>query len=213
MPVKSAKKDLPQSTRQTILLTALKLFHDDGIDSVKLLHISAESGSGNTAAVHYYFKNKDGLIMAIIDFLDANVWQPAYQQLEEVLAGDPDIRDVLFSGLWPTNRIGFDFPWGVDAQSFMFHIATCTNPEYRNALDTVTAPQQSLCRNAVRALVPALSDEVFDIRWNFVITEATIGLHASTRLLRLKKGWTVESEKKYVEYMLDYVVGGLTAPA
>jgi len=213
MPEKLAIKAPPESTRQTILLTALKLFHDDGIDGVKLLRISAESGSGNTAAVHYYFKNKDGLIQALLDFLDANIWQPAYQQLEEVLAGEPDIKEVLYVGLWPTNRIAFDFPWGADAQSFMFHIATGANLEYKHALDTITAPQQSLCRNAVRALVPALSDDVFDVRWNFVLTGATFGLHASTRLLRLEEGWTLASEKKYVEYMLDYVVGGLTAPA
>jgi AcrR family transcriptional regulator len=213
MLVNSAKKVALESTRQSILLTALKLFHDDGIDAVKLLRISAESGSGNTAAVHYYFKNKDGLIGGILDFLDANVWQPAYQQLEEVLTDEPDIREVLYVGLWPSNRIAFDFPWGADAQSVMFHIATGANSEYRHALDTITGPQQSLFRDAVRALVPVLSDDVFDVRWNFVLTGATFGLHASTRLLRLEEGWTLASEKKYVDYMLDYVVGGLSGPA
>jgi AcrR family transcriptional regulator len=212
LAIKPAINAPPESTRQTILLTALKLFHDEGIDAVKLLRISAESGSANTAAVHYYFKNKDGLVQAILDFLDANIWSPAYQQLEDVLVGEPDIREVLYVGLWPSNRIAFDFSWGADAQSVMFHIATGANSEYRHALDTITAPQQSLFRDAVRALVPELSDDVFEARWNFVLTGATFGLHASTRLLRLEEGWTLASEKKYVDYMLDYVVGGLTGP-
>ena len=58
------------TTRDRIVQTAMHLFATQGIESVTLRRISAESGSANTAAVHYHFGNKAGLVAAILAFLE-----------------------------------------------------------------------------------------------------------------------------------------------
>src|SRR5258706_7013705 len=53
-------------TRQRILETAERLFGYHGLEGVALRTISAAAGQGNNYAVQYHFKNKEGLISAII---------------------------------------------------------------------------------------------------------------------------------------------------
>lgn len=49
-------KKARQETRRKIIMTALHPVAEQGIDSVIMRRISAESGCVNTAAVHYHFK-------------------------------------------------------------------------------------------------------------------------------------------------------------
>ena len=65
------------STRTRLIMTAMRLFAADGVDKVSLRAISAESGSRNTAAAHYHFENKLGLIEAVLGFIRREVWSPA----------------------------------------------------------------------------------------------------------------------------------------
>jgi AcrR family transcriptional regulator len=58
---------LGQSTRDTILSTAERLFAERGIDRVSLRQIGIAAGQQNTAAVKYHFGDKDGLLRAIFD--------------------------------------------------------------------------------------------------------------------------------------------------
>ncbi len=53
--------------REAILDTAEQLIGQRGVAGVSLREISLASGTANHSAVHYYFKNKDGLIKALIN--------------------------------------------------------------------------------------------------------------------------------------------------
>ena len=70
-----------KSTRERMLMTALRLYAEEGLDRVTLRKISVESGCSNTAAAQYHFRNRDGLIMAIAAFLEEAVWQPGRERL------------------------------------------------------------------------------------------------------------------------------------
>ena len=76
-------------------MTAMAMFSEDGIDAVTLRSINTSAGCSNTGAVHYHFCNKDGLIQAIIDFLQKKIWQPAFDELNVLLAQDPRLREIL----------------------------------------------------------------------------------------------------------------------
>ena len=54
-------------TRQRLLLTALHLYDREGLHAVSLRRISTEAGSRNSAAMHYHFDNKLGVIQALLD--------------------------------------------------------------------------------------------------------------------------------------------------
>ena len=196
-------------------MTAMAMFAKEGVEAVTLRSINAEAGSGNTGAVHYYFRNKDGLVQAIIDFLDENVWKPAVIELNEELKTDPDLWQLLFAGLWPRKRILFDYTWGVDAQTFSFELVTGSSEEYRQSFRKIIQPHNDLLRISVRKLLPNLSEEIFMLRWRFLVIEATVGEWGRTKMQRVveEPNWCPASERLYVERYVDFATGGFTAPA
>jgi AcrR family transcriptional regulator len=67
-PVEDPALSLPD-TAQKLLEAARRLLLAGGFDALRLDAIAAEAGK-NKASIKYYFGNKDGLILAILDSLD-----------------------------------------------------------------------------------------------------------------------------------------------
>lgn len=204
------------NTRDRIVTTALRLFATEGIDTVTLRRISAESGSANTAAVHYHFRNKAGLIDAILEFLDDRVWRPGRERLQAAIDRDAPLRELLVVGLWPFKMTVFDFPWGAQAQGFSFQLATSNDERLRASLAVIKDPHLDLLKDAVRRKLPELPDEVFEQRWLFFRTEAFAGQWVRSKVFRITQQgdwqWSRQTERQYLIRYLDYVIGGLTAP-
>jgi AcrR family transcriptional regulator len=66
---------LPKGAVQ-LLLTAERLFGEQGIDGVSLRQIVSAAGQANSSAVHHHFGSKEGLVQAVYDMrlpeLDSN---------------------------------------------------------------------------------------------------------------------------------------------
>ena len=56
-------------TKYNLILSALELFAENGIDAVSMRTINNAAGTRNASAVHYHFGNKIGIIEAIIAFI------------------------------------------------------------------------------------------------------------------------------------------------
>jgi AcrR family transcriptional regulator len=67
-PVEDPAQSLPE-TAQRLVEAARRLLLAGGFDALRLDAIAAEAGK-NKASIKYYFGNKDGLILAILDSLD-----------------------------------------------------------------------------------------------------------------------------------------------
>ena len=212
----TARRRIAGNTRDRIITTALHLFATEGIDTVTLRRISAESGSANTAAVHYHFKNKAGLIDAILEFLNERIWRPGRLRLQEAIDRGASLRELIVVGLWPFKMTVFDFPWGGDAQGFSFQLATSNDGDVRAMLAAVKDPHLDLLKEAVRKHLPDLPEAEFEQRWLFFRTEAFAGQWVRSKVFRITQQgnwkWSPETERQYLIRYLDYVVGGLTAP-
>lgn len=72
---KSEHPSLPKGAIQ-LLLTAERLFGEQGIDGVSLRQIVTAAGQANSSAVQHHFGSKEGLVQAVYDMrlpeLDAN---------------------------------------------------------------------------------------------------------------------------------------------
>ncbi|MBW2268897.1 MAG: TetR/AcrR family transcriptional regulator [Deltaproteobacteria bacterium] len=55
------------ATRRSILDAAEKLFAERGPGAVSLNEVNSAARQRNTAAVHYHFKNRDGLLAAVLE--------------------------------------------------------------------------------------------------------------------------------------------------
>jgi AcrR family transcriptional regulator len=194
----------------------MSLFAKEGVQAVTLRRISAEAGSANTAVVHYYFKNKTGLLCAIVEMLEEAIWQPAFKRLEHASAADITLRNLIDIGLWPYKRPVLELPWGGDAQAFSFHLKNSGDEVAKTALAAVSAPFDELFKSSARSALRDLSESVFEQRWQFMMTEAIAGQWVRAKVLDMAPetvaAWTPDLERQYLELYLDYVVGGLMAP-
>ena len=57
----------PIDTRERILDAAERLYAEKGLDGVSLREIGEAAGQRNTAAVHYHFGGRDGLVEALFE--------------------------------------------------------------------------------------------------------------------------------------------------
>lgn len=206
------------STRTRLVMTAMRLFAADGVGKVSLRTISAESGSRNTAAAHYHFENKLGLVEAVLGFIRREVWDPAQRRLEDAVKRGADLRELLILGVWPSKMTVFDFPWGGDARDCLAYCHFNPDLQVRALAKRCTDEHMNCFYAAVRAKVPGLPDRVFDQRWAFIMTEMVLGQWARTFHHEHSPGpkepmqWTEETERAYIEALLDYAVAGLKAP-
>ena len=166
--------------------------------------------------MHYYFNNKAGLIAAILEFLNEQVWRPGRERLHRAVDDVVSLRELIIVGLWPFKMTVFDFPWGGDAQAFSFQLATSNEANNRALLASVKDPHLDLLKRVVRRKLPGLPEAVFELRWQFFRTEAFAGQWVRSKVFRITQQgdwkWSLAIERDYLLRYLDYVIGGLTAP-
>lgn len=78
------------STRDLLIDTAEAMFAERGIEGVALRAIGAEAGQSNSVAVQYYFKNRRGLIEAILTSRLEKVEVLRGKRLAALVETDPD---------------------------------------------------------------------------------------------------------------------------
>ena len=99
--VSYGKSDRSSETRESILMTAERLFALHGVAAVSNRQISEEAGQSNNFAVGYHFGTKQDLIVAII----RRHQQPIEQRraaLMAQLSGSTELRDYMACLVRPT---------------------------------------------------------------------------------------------------------------
>ncbi|MCR6489142.1 TetR family transcriptional regulator [Amycolatopsis sp. OK19-0408] len=89
MNVKAARAS---ATRESILVTAERLFAEHGVHVVSNRHISEAAGQGNNAAVNYHFGTKVDLVRAIIR-KHSDRMEALRAELVEAVDGAGSLRD------------------------------------------------------------------------------------------------------------------------
>lgn len=94
------------STKALLIEVGEELFGRRGFDGISLREIALAAGQANNAAVHYHFKNKSGLIMAILDDRVGKIEALRCDLLEKFNAGKQRNPRELLRLLWlPTMSI------------------------------------------------------------------------------------------------------------
>src|SRR2546423_1324514 len=89
MSVKAARAS---ATRESILVTAERLFAEHGVQVVSNRHISEAAGQGNNAAVNYHFGTKVDLVRAIVRKHSGRI-EGLRAELVEGIGGAGELRD------------------------------------------------------------------------------------------------------------------------
>jgi len=82
-----------------LIMASIKLFGESGVNSVSLREISRAAGAKNNSALQYHFKNKMGLISAVIYFIQAEFDKTrgnSFSDLEKnIKAGEGSVDEVV----------------------------------------------------------------------------------------------------------------------
>lgn len=103
MPLPQTRE--PDPTRSRLLQAALDQFAEQGIQAVSLRAITAAAGAANQSAVHYHFRNKLGLVEAVLDEVNAllaPLQAEALAELEQLGRQRlPTVRQIVAIGFAP----------------------------------------------------------------------------------------------------------------
>jgi AcrR family transcriptional regulator len=90
--------DVKADLRERLLLVAIKLFSEKGVEAVSMRTINTAAGTKNKSAVHYHFGNKAGILRAIFEWVSKQV-KPAVEDLWEQIEQREDKNEMSLQEL------------------------------------------------------------------------------------------------------------------
>lgn len=175
------KKPMSASDRakQRLILSAIKLFAEQGVDSVSLRMINREAGQKNNSALHYHFGSKMGLVSAVDQFIQIafdEVREPLVQELEsKVKSGDATIHEAITVFVMPYVEITHRHEWGYAAIRAIARMEFDANLEVQALLSKSAGSIVQRLAKIVRPMVPALTPKQFKRRFNLVVNQTIMG--------------------------------------
>ena len=144
-----------RATRERVLTTAERLFATRGIDAVSVRDITEAAGA-NLAAVNYYFRSKQGLIVAIVQRRADQLAQRRSELLDALEAsGSVELRSVIRAMVLPTAELVAADSSGRFYVSFL--AALDDHPDLMPVLDVFDASTDRYLRVLARA-TPGMSE-------------------------------------------------------
>lgn len=202
-----------QDTRQTILLTALRLYAEHGVNGVSLRSISAQSGTRNSAAAHYHFGDRLGVIEAIIVHI-VDYLRPAFlrgfNQVEH--AAEPSLRDIVKAIFSPYLALNLEPDWGRCALRFMAHLHTDNTPEISAILNRHFRLDMERIEALLHRVLPHVPRAALRVRLAFSVVQVVHGGAEVELLTQTPFGNIRPDNSTLYHYFIDYIEAGLRGP-
>jgi len=205
------------NTKEQLLLAALRLFADQGLDAVSMRNINQSAGAKNASAAHYHFGSKMGVVTAIFDYV-ASQLAPAQEvainrliELEQ--AGELSVREVLRSAYMPQLSLYTNPRIGRDGIKFWARLRFDQKLEILELENEYSREFVSLIDGYLQRVLPELSVKLLRTRLLFCFVNLLHGL-ANLELMAITPfgDLRADSPEKLVEHFLDYTSAGISAP-
>jgi AcrR family transcriptional regulator len=198
-------------TKYNLILSALELFAENGVDAVSMRTINNAAGTKNASAVHYHFGNKLGIVEAIVDFIKAELDTSRLDALtaleRRVRDGEtPCCREILWAAFTPYWRLYTTPDYGRHALRFLARLQLDMSNEIQEILNR--DPHQ-IARRFDTLLAGALPDLPRDVRrlrylyfWTLMVQMFAGSGHLATTGFGDLRAATLQRR-------FDYLVGGM----
>lgn len=208
---KTAQKNA--DTRERLLLTALRLYAHEGLHAVSLRRISTEAGSKNSAAMHYHFQNKLGVVQALVEMITLELRRIALT-LRSERATQRSLRSACRETLRPLVQLPARQPWGGDAVHFLSRLVSESDTAIASMVNTMYAPFWLRIDRALEEQLPELPAPVRRLRLMFMSTNIFHGVAEVAWLTHTPLGdLSCFDEDTLLDHLVDYLIGGLQAPS
>lgn len=204
-------------TPAKLVHAALSLFAKHGIEAVSLRQITLAAGQSNESAVHYHFKNKAGLVAAVLDFVNAQLAPMQAQVLEQLktIATErpPTVREIVSGGMMPFVLLHAQSATGRKAIRFLSRLTWQSNDGGPGILINKLWPYYQLLEVYLLQALPHKPRAALQFHGVLGVSSVIHGL-ADTRLLGKEPTLGITAlfagqPMLLLDYFIDYIVGGL----
>jgi AcrR family transcriptional regulator len=203
----------PTSTREMLLDAAARLFAERGIDNVSIAEIVRTAGQRNTSAVNYHFGSRDEVLRAVLARHVPVIAERRRQLLEEAQGRpDTDVRSAAEAIVRPLTEFA--------QRGWRERAYLQIGSELTGALDRASPAIRELMAQTVgqeawkvlRRRCPKARTDLWRLRQEICIV--FVGRAAADRARLLDEGGRrgVLSDDRFVDNLVDMVVGAMTAP-
>lgn len=208
------------SARQALLQAALHAFAQHGINGVSLRSIVARAGQNNQSAIHYHFKNKQGLVVAVLDYVRDLLSVDMAQAGAEFFAQSPaDWKPNVLVSLMcrPFIRLSNSSHEGRAAIKFMSRLTWQEGGQGQLLLVAAVQPYFAQFSSALIALNPSKPIDMLTFQLYLAVNTLIHGLADASLLTQLPAMGVErigrEQPDMMLEYFMRYVAGGLFSAA
>jgi AcrR family transcriptional regulator len=208
----------PGHSKRKLILAAIHLFAEYGVDSVSLRMINREAGHKNNSALHYHFVSKLCLIEAVDEFIQDHfdeVREPHLAALEaRKRKGDITLREAMEVFVNPYVDIIESYDWGYDAVRTIARMEFDGDEEVNRLLSNSAGNSVKRFARLKRPLLPHLTPRQFKMRHNYVVN-STIQGFADYRNLHMSYlgDLSVKKLSQLATFYIDMGTASLSAPA
>lgn len=204
--------DKGADTRERLLLTALHLYATEGLHAVSLRRISTEAGSRNSAAMHYHFQNKLGVVQALLKLI-ARELQRIATSLRPEHPPARALRSACRDVLRPLVQLPKRQSWGADGVQFLSRMVSENDRDIAALVNAMFAPFWQRVDQALEAQLPELPASIRQLRLMFMTTNVLHGVAEVGWLTHTPLGDLSDfDEDTLLDHLVDYLIGGLQAP-
>lgn len=199
-----------EATRQKIILTALGLYAEHGLDGVSLRTISAESGTRNSAAAHYHFGSRLGVLEAVVTFI-TDFTRPQFETGFQAVEADPapSLRHVVKAMTTPYLSLTLSPDWGPSALRFMAHLHADNTPEIVQLMNAHFRPDVERIEAQLHRVLPHIPRDMLRVRLAFTFVSLIHGAAEIDMLSNTPFGDIRPDDRTLFTYFVDFVEGGL----
>jgi AcrR family transcriptional regulator len=199
---------LGDHTRARLIRTGERLIAERGLDGVSVREITAAAGT-NSAAIHYHFQSKEGLVHAIMEDVSSRLRVRRLERLSALDAEHPSPRQVAEALVDPT----FEFARREDQAYVGFLAVVLDDPAMVPALERYFSDQYEAYFEALRRARPDLAPEVVVDRICFAFHLVLNTVSEPARGLRT---WIERRSRGAIstirENLIDFLAGAFEAP-
>ncbi len=202
-------------TKQLLIDTAERLMAEQGVEHVSLRQITLAAGQRNTAALHYHFGSRQGLIEAIFAARVTPINERRLRMLEEIerTGRTGELRAVVAARVWPLAERLLESDGEDYYVRFLAQANLCPQIDVARLLHGGLDEGLIRTSHLIQQILPAIPRTRLNQR---IALSGSLMVYAlaerQTGMRRPRpRGWRSEMSR-YVDNLIDLIAGGLSAP-
>lgn len=197
-----------QNIRDRLVIAAMGLYAQHGLDGVSLRQIASAAGAKNSAAMQYHFGDKMGLLDAIMAYIHRHV-QILWAQHSEQPA--TSVQQLVRNEISDWTTITRSYDWGANAVCFVSRLLLENSAELRAPVNRYYADHiQSLFRQLAQ-LFPTAPTRKLQLRLLIAVDGIVHGIAEGPSLAHSPFGdLTVMDAEERFDVLASYIEGGIS---